>query len=187
MAYLNKRSFLFREFEGVKNKLLLDIRRNVEQGRPPVSGDEELFRIFCDNKFDDVIAMNKVTELSESQVDYYKHQYLNQIFDYLDDQIGSVKMMMTSSDKEILNQAIETFGNDSQIGMCIEECGELIAALNRHTRGRIRVKDVAGELADVCIMIEQMKLVFGCSLMFQTEFRRKMNRLKKMVGDNENL
>jgi len=100
---------------------------------------------------------------------------------------GKEKIMINAKDTEVLNQAIEAFGNDSQIGMCIEECGELIAALNRYNRGRIRIKDVAGELADVCIMIEQMKLVFGCSMMFQTEFRRKMNRLKKMVGDNENV
>lgn len=84
MAYLNKRSVLFKEFEGIKNRFLIEIERRVMQGRPPINGDEYLFRIFCDNKFDDVIALNPVTELSEYQIDKFKHQYLNEIFDYLD-------------------------------------------------------------------------------------------------------
>ena len=68
---------------------------------------------------------------------------------------------MTSAQDKIITDALNTFGPDHQIDKCIEECGELIAALTRYRDGRAAVEDVVDELADVGIMLRQMRKAFG--------------------------
>lgn len=65
--------------------------------------------------------------------------------------------------KKIPKDAIEAFGLEAQIDQTIEECAELIHALNkvkRYPAQSARVIDVRGEIADVEIMCEQMRAVF---------------------------
>lgn len=61
--------------------------------------------------------------------------------------------------KEICKQAIEHFGAEKQIDMCIEEMAELTQALCKHKRGLMH--NVEEEIADVEIMLEQIKNVFN--------------------------
>lgn len=58
--------------------------------------------------------------------------------------------------QKIYNDAIELWGVEAQVMMVIEECGELIQALAQKYRGRGTPLGVAGEVADVQIMTEQM-------------------------------
>jgi len=56
-------------------------------------------------------------------------------------------------------EAVELWGVDAQIDMMIEGCAELIHALQKRKRGRS--DNVAEELADVEIMCEQMRFIYG--------------------------
>jgi NTP pyrophosphatase (non-canonical NTP hydrolase) len=70
--------------------------------------------------------------------------------------------------------------------MCIEECAELIDALAKYDRGRADTKDVITELADVCIMVEQMAMLFGKEE-FEKEKERKLKRLQEKIDEASNL
>jgi NTP pyrophosphatase (non-canonical NTP hydrolase) len=65
--------------------------------------------------------------------------------------------------KELYQNVVETVGNAAQIEMVIEECSELIHALQKFKRASndASIENVCDELADVEIMIEQMRCVFN--------------------------
>jgi len=63
--------------------------------------------------------------------------------------------------QEILEAAIDHFGVDNQIGIAMEECAELIQALSKYRRyGESAIHQVIGEMADVQIMLDQLKKIF---------------------------
>lgn len=69
--------------------------------------------------------------------------------------------MLTNN--EIFRRAIDTWGTQSQIDMAIEECGELLTALHKLRRNTTthQIDDVEDEIADVEIMMAQMRLIFN--------------------------
>lgn len=67
---------------------------------------------------------------------------------------------MSMNDQKIYQAAIDKWGERSQFGMLIEECAELISAINRWQRGNTDPVPVMEEIADVDIMLEQMKIIF---------------------------
>lgn len=72
---------------------------------------------------------------------------------------------MTESERiELYARAISLWGANAQIRMLQEECGELVAIVNRFDRKRCGIEDVASEIADVLIMCEQARLITGGSL-----------------------
>ena len=87
-------------------------------------------------------------------------------------------------EKEILQCAIGTYGRQAQLDMAIEECAELINAIQKHRRGRVGDKDVIDEIADVRIMTEQLALIFGEE---EVEARRqfKLARLQSRMAGTE--
>jgi len=74
--------------------------------------------------------------------------------------------------KDILNAAIEKYGRDSQIDIMIEEMSELTKALLKYRRsGYLDILrcEIREEVADVQIMIEQMKILFGATDRIEAE------------------
>lgn len=63
--------------------------------------------------------------------------------------------------KKTCQLAIDTFGEDSQKKMAVEEMGELLAALNHYRRGKCTIEDVRTEIADVLICAEQLACIYG--------------------------
>lgn len=64
--------------------------------------------------------------------------------------------------RNVYQQAIERWGIDSQVNQLIEECAELIVALNHARRvswDGAPADHVVEELADVEIMLEQMRMI----------------------------
>lgn len=92
---------------------------------------------------------------------------------------------MLTVDK-ICRAALAKYGEQAQIDMCIEECGELIVALQHYKRGLAAADhhDIITEIADVQIMCEQMQELFGDSAT-NTERHRKWNRLVERLGLNK--
>ena len=85
-------------------------------------------------------------------------------------------MSKTILPEEIYANAILEFGVEPQKDMMIEECSELINALEKHRRGRNTYADVITEIADVMIMAEQMAFLFGPEEVM-AEKQRKLERL----------
>lgn len=80
----------------------------------------------------------------------------------------------------LLQEAIKIFGDSAQIDIAIEECAELIKALCKIKRGGF-ISQVAEEIADVEIMLEQLKLIFNCPTEVKIKKEKKLIRLAKKI------
>ena len=76
---------------------------------------------------------------------------------------------------EILNKAIAVYGIEAQENVAIEELSELIQAIC-HTH-RCRVNNIAEEIADCEIMLEQLKIINNCSDDVEKIKTEKLDRL----------
>ena len=86
---------------------------------------------------------------------------------------------------KILTDAIEIYGEDSQIWMTIEEMSELSNALAKYRRGRATREDVCEEIADVAIMMIQLSKIFG-SDDISDYLKNKLDRLDKQLAKYRN-
>jgi NTP pyrophosphatase (non-canonical NTP hydrolase) len=77
----------------------------------------------------------------------------------------------------LYKEAIEKWGEEAQVNMLNEECGELIAAVAQFKRGRTSHHDVMTELADVFIMVEQIASMMSYDD-FEKELERKLTKLR---------
>lgn len=82
---------------------------------------------------------------------------------------------------QILNAAIKTFGERNQEEMAVEECAELIQAINHKHRGREH--NITEEIADVEIMLEQLKIINDCRKEVAEIHEQKIQRLYQCVFD----
>lgn len=62
---------------------------------------------------------------------------------------------------EILYEAIYIYGIDKQLDMCIEEMSELTKEICKYKRGKCNYDEIIEEIADVYIMLEQLKIIFN--------------------------
>lgn len=102
----------------------------------------------------------------------------------------------------ILKQAIETYGREAQRDMMIEEMAELTKALLKERRAaplpvselEIAVQNILEEMADVQIVLDQMKLIYGDATdIEEKKLRRLFYRMSKqerapciiMAGDEK--
>ena len=90
--------------------------------------------------------------------------------------------MTSERRKEIEGRAINTYGEQPQVDMAIEEMSELTKAILKYRRAENKNKNEAEyledniieEIADVQIMLDQMRIIFG-DTSSQEEY--KLNRL----------
>ena len=85
---------------------------------------------------------------------------------------------------QLLQEAMQLYGEEAQINMAVEECGELIAAINQHRRGRCDSEELAGEVADVIITANQLALIFGEEVVAR-QINRKMMRLAERLNKSK--
>lgn len=86
----------------------------------------------------------------------------------------------------IYQRALNLWGEQAQLNMAIQECAELIVALTNinRNRGLDKIHNVVDEIADVIIMMEQMRLVYGDELV-DAAIRKKLARLKERIEYGE--
>ena len=89
--------------------------------------------------------------------------------------------MMMEGATRVYRMALEKWGAESQLNMLVEECGELVAAVNRFRRDRVSLTGLLEEIADVEIMLEQMRLIFDGELIDAYK-RQKQARLAILAG-----
>ena len=85
---------------------------------------------------------------------------------------------------KIYTQCISLWGIYPQMFMVVEELGELIVAISKYDRQQATADDIAGEIADVRIMMKQLMHVVGLSenQVNQKEIE-KMERLVQRIED----
>ena len=79
------------------------------------------------------------------------------------------------SAEEICLAAIDLYGEEVQERQCIEECAELIQAINKKHRGKHH--NIAEEIADVENMLFQLKEINGCAEEVERIKEEKLQRL----------
>lgn len=68
---------------------------------------------------------------------------------------------MTKCETAICQLAVNVYGKTSQCTVCMEEMAELTKELSKNLRGQDNAAHIAEEIADVEIMLEQLKLMFS--------------------------
>lgn len=64
---------------------------------------------------------------------------------------------------DVIKKSIRHYGKQLISTIAMEECAELIQAINKYQRGKPDKNNMAEEIADVLISIENMKYVAGIS------------------------
>ena len=75
----------------------------------------------------------------------------------------NAKAELDKTDRTVLSKALETYGAEAQTLMVFEEFAELQKELCKHARGKDNTMEVAEEIADVQIMLEQMIILHNCA------------------------
>ena len=96
--------------------------------------------------------------------------------------------------KKVLKQAIKHYGSHNQMLKCIEECGELSRAISRiltelssgdgQTTEETQ-NNLYEEIADVCITLQQLIIMFDCGDDVEIEILRKLRRLEERMGNTK--
>lgn len=99
---------------------------------------------------------------------------------------------MNQEIKKIFHSAIKQYGQVSQVDQSVEEMAELIQALNKFKRKYKRKEDtipvlvnIAEEIADVEIMLEQLKIIFRCSGQVDIWRKKKIRRLAENIAKDK--
>lgn len=99
--------------------------------------------------------------------------------------------------KEILQKAIDTYGEEAQQDMFIEESSELTKAILKYrrlmamaekniyedysTEVMLSLKEIEGEIADVYITLKQLVMMFDCGKEVEQQIEFKMERLNERL------
>ena len=97
---------------------------------------------------------------------------------------------MTKDERQTLYENAEYYGYDLQSNMLIEECAELIQAINKHKRAiasgsstKETIENIIEEMADVELMIMQIKHRLGINEKYIEEMKgAKIRRAKERIG-----
>lgn len=81
----------------------------------------------------------------------------------------------------VYQAALDEWGKDLQVIMAIEEMAELTQALTKDLRGIPDSDNILEEMADVEIMLTQLKIVYGDTKDIK---EKKLLRLAKMLNKN---
>ena len=93
--------------------------------------------------------------------------------------------MTTEERRALLDRAITAYGAPAQMDMAVEEMAELTKALCKVKRvscaaeAKAVLENVVEEMADVQIMLDQRRIIFGRSTAEAEEY--KLERLKKRL------
>lgn len=86
------------------------------------------------------------------------------------------------SERDIYEAAIDHYGDEHQEGIAIEECSELIQAISHKHRNRKH--NIPEEIADVEIMLEQLKIINDCTeAVEEIKVYKRERLLKRLRGE----
>lgn len=127
---------------------------------------EELYRYMFDDDRQAVVVKCKVVKITGYGF-ILKHPIDGREWEYTYDRIGKT-VFLTREDAEKKLEELK-----------IEECAELIQAINKKHRGRAH--NISEEIADVEIYLEQLKIINNCADEVENYKTAKMERLKARI------
>lgn len=83
--------------------------------------------------------------------------------------------------RDIYTAAVKKFGKEHQLVLCMEEMAELTKELSKNMRGSKNITNISEEMADVEIMLEQLRVIFGNRSEVDTIKAEKLIRLADRV------
>lgn len=98
------------------------------------------------------------------------------------DQFRGKTAVSAADEDEIYRAAIHKWGIRAQIMMVYEEMAELQKELCKNGRGKNNVDQIADEVADVEIMLAQLKVIFSIQSEVEQHRAFKLNRLRGRIG-----
>lgn len=87
--------------------------------------------------------------------------------------------------KATYKAAIRKYGVDAQVLMAVEEMSELTKEICKLSRGKKDLNDLADEIADVTIMLEQLRLIYDLNDEVCDHMDMKIRRLQERIGMRE--
>ena len=136
--------------------------------------DKDFEPIFAPEVISYFLAMNPAAMLPLLQ-------QMRAFMQMLESDAAKGPFLSPAEEEQILRDALETMGTETQFNKCAEECGELIAVLNQWREGRATDAQSAEEVADARLMNDQMRLFFGPQLV-DTIYYQKLLRLKERIA-----
>lgn len=89
---------------------------------------------------------------------------------------------MTDYERVAFQNALDHYGKSPQIAMVMEEMSELQKELCKNLRGADNVPAISEEIADVSIMLDQMKILFNCERDAERVRTAKVYRLMDRIA-----
>lgn len=80
--------------------------------------------------------------------------------------------------EELTKKALKEWGAESQLDMVIEECAELIDAIQKWRRKRVDSVRVLEEGVDVELCLTQLKLMLDAPILWENVKKEKLTRLQ---------
>ena len=85
----------------------------------------------------------------------------------------------------LLQRAIAKYGKDAQMKMVLEEMSELQKEICKLWRGKDNLPEIAEEIADVEIMLDQLKLMLDIPYQVEQHRQNKLQRLQERLEEKE--
>ncbi len=86
-----------------------------------------------------------------------------------------------SKETELMRMAVRTWGTESQLDMVIEECAELIDAIQKWRRRRVESAKVLEEAVDVELCVAHLKLMLDAPDLWEQTKMDKLRRLERRM------
>lgn len=93
---------------------------------------------------------------------------------------------MTEEERKIFLDALRVFGSQNQITVALEEMSEFQKEFCKYMRNdtSFSYANIAEEMADVEIMLDQMKILFQRDSAVKEQRQYKVKRLRERIDEN---
>ena len=95
---------------------------------------------------------------------------------------GEMNKINYEDRKKVYQAALNKWGADLQTMMAVEEMSELTKEICKIKRGKMDLDALADEIADVTIMLEQLREIYGLNDAVCDHMDAKILRLQRRVG-----
>jgi len=100
-----------------------------------------------------------------------------------------MKVIFTDNEIQIMQTALDQWGLNAQVGQTVEECAELIVALQKHinrTPSPDTIANILDEIADVEMMLAQMRLALNIDdNTLRERIEHKFEKLSQYLSNDE--
>ena len=100
-----------------------------------------------------------------------------------------MKVQFTDAEINTMQTALDQWGLNAQVGQTVEECAELIVALQKYINRTPKpgiIQDITDEIADVEMMLAQMRLALGIDDdTLRKRIEHKFERLNQYLAEDQ--